>query len=79
MHITSKEQISQDMTTEIRQLRAKQQSDKLDQAIDLMTRADVLIQQALGACDECEEASNRIDALCGDILGLKMFVDVEAK
>ena len=56
---------------------SKQRSSKLNQAIDLMEQADWLIQQALGASDECEELHSRIEDLTEDVLGQVIFMDSE--
>jgi chromosome condensin MukBEF ATPase and DNA-binding subunit MukB len=58
-------------------LTPRQRSIKLNQAIDLMEQADALIQQALGACDECEELHNRIQAVADDVLGQVIFMNAE--
>ena len=46
----------------------RQRSIKLSQAIDLMEQADALIQEALGATDDCEDFHNRISDLADDVL-----------
>jgi hypothetical protein len=58
-------------------LTAKQRSIKLNQAIDLMEQADALIQEALGACDECQELHERIEDLTEDVLGQVIFAGAE--
>lgn len=55
----------------------KEMSIKINQALDLLEQADALVQEALGACDECEEIHNRIEDLSEDIIGLLVFVDSE--
>ncbi len=49
-------------------LTAKQKSDLLNQAIDLLEQVDALQQQALGACDVCEDNHNRIQDLIEDLV-----------
>jgi hypothetical protein len=58
-------------------LTPKQRSIHLTEALNRLDQADALIQQALGACDESEEAHMRITDLYADILGQKMFVDAD--
>lgn len=56
---------------------SKEISIKINQALDLLEQADALVQESLGACDECEEIHNRIEDLSEDIIGLLVFVDSE--
>jgi tRNA U54 and U55 pseudouridine synthase Pus10 len=44
-----------------------QKADLLRKAMELLEDADVLVQQALGACDVCEETHNRIQDLVDDL------------
>lgn len=44
-----------------------QKADLLRKAMELLEDADVLVQQALGACDVCEETHNRIQDLIDDL------------
>jgi hypothetical protein len=46
---------------------AKQNKLLLD-AVEALERADTLVQQALGACDVCEETHNRIQGIVEDLL-----------
>ena len=46
----------------------KQKSALLNEAVDLLEQADALIQQALGACDVCEETHNRIQDIVADVI-----------
>ena len=46
---------------------AKQNKLMLE-AVELLHQADVLIQQALGACDVCEETHIRIEGIVEDLL-----------
>jgi hypothetical protein len=48
-------------------LNAKQ-NELLLKAVDLLNEADVLIQKALGASDECYELHNAIDNAAEDVL-----------
>ena len=58
-------------------LTIKERSIKLSQAIDLMEQADALIQEALGATDDCEDLHNRISNLADDVQDQVILVDVE--
>lgn len=44
-----------------------QKADLLRKAMELLEDADVLVQQALGACDVCEETHNRIQGIVDDL------------
>jgi hypothetical protein len=44
------------------------QNELLLKAVDLLNEADVLVQQALGASDECYELHNAIDSAAEDVL-----------
>ncbi len=44
------------------------QNKLLLEAVDLLNQADVLVQQALGASDECDELHNAIDNAAEDVL-----------
>jgi hypothetical protein len=48
-------------------LNAKQ-NELLLKAVDLLNEADVLVQKALGASDECYELHNAIDNAAEDVL-----------
>lgn len=45
-----------------------QKADLLRKAMELLEDADVLVQQALGACDVCEETHNRIQGIVDDLM-----------
>lgn len=45
----------------------KQQADKLAQAVKLLSEADALMQEGLGACDFCFEAHNILENLQDDL------------
>ena len=49
-------------------LTAKQKSDLLNQAIDLLEQVDALQQKALGDSDICYENHNRIQDLIDDLV-----------
>ena len=44
------------------------QNELLLKAVELLNEADVLVQQALGASDECYELHNAIDNAAEDVL-----------
>lgn len=44
------------------------QNKLLLEAVDLLTQADILIQKALGASDECYEFHNAIDNVGEEVL-----------
>ena len=44
------------------------QNALLLEAVEALHTADALIQQALGACDVCEETHNRIEDIVEDLL-----------
>jgi hypothetical protein len=44
------------------------QNALLLEAVELLHNADVLVQQALGACDVCEETHDRIEGIIEDLL-----------
>ncbi len=44
-----------------------QKAAKLREAMELLQDADALIQQALGACDVCEDTHNRIEDIIEDL------------
>jgi hypothetical protein len=48
-------------------LNAKQ-NELLLKAVDLLNEADCLVQQALGASDECYELHNAIDNVADEVL-----------
>jgi len=56
-------------------LSPKQQSINLNRAIELLEQADVLIQAALGACDECEQLHLRLEDLQEDLIGQLICID----
>lgn len=45
----------------------KQQAEKLAEAVKLLSTADALMQEGLGACDFCEEAHNLLANLQDDL------------
>jgi len=45
----------------------KDKAQLLRDAMELLQDADALIQQALGACDVCEETHNRIEDIVEDL------------
>ena len=57
---------------------ARERSIKLSQAMDFLEQADALIQEALGASDDCEELHNRIQELTDDVQDQEIFMGAEA-
>lgn len=45
-----------------------QKSKLLNEAVDLLERADALMQKALGATDVCYETHNRIQDIVDDLI-----------
>jgi tRNA U54 and U55 pseudouridine synthase Pus10 len=45
----------------------KDKAQLLRDAMELLQDADALIQQALGACDVCEDTHNRIEDIVEDL------------
>ena len=45
-----------------------EQAKKLQQAVELLNEANVLMQEGLGACDFCYEAHNTLENLQEDLL-----------
>jgi len=45
-----------------------EQATKLEQAVELLAQANVLMQQGLGACEFCYEAHNILENLQDDLL-----------
>lgn len=50
------------------ELTAKQKSELLNKAVDLLEQADALMQKALGASDVCYETHNRIQDIVDDLI-----------
>ena len=53
----------------------KERSLRLNKAIELMEQADALIQEALGAGDECYAIHNAIEAVIEDSICALVYVD----
>ena len=55
----------------------KDKATLLRDAMELLMDADALIQQALGACDVCEDTHNRIEDIIEDLRADVMELDAE--
>jgi len=55
----------------------KDKATLLRDAMELLQDADALIQQALGACDVCEDTHNRIEDIIEDLRADVMELDAE--
>jgi tRNA U54 and U55 pseudouridine synthase Pus10 len=55
----------------------KDKAQLLRDAMELLMDADALIQQALGACDVCEDTHNRIEDIIEDLRADVMELDAE--
>ncbi len=52
-----------------------QRSVLLNKAVDLLHEADVLLQQAMGACDECYVIHSNIENAADDIVDVIIACD----
>ena len=52
-----------------------QRSKLLNEAVDLLHKADALLQQAMGACDECYCIHSAIENAADDIVDVIINVD----
>ena len=52
-----------------------QRSKLLNKAVDLLNEADALLQQAMGACDECYVIHSNIENAADDIVDVIVNVD----
>ena len=50
-------------------------SKLLNEAVDLLNKADALLQQAMGACDECYAIHSAIETAADDIVDVIINVD----
>lgn len=57
------------------QLTNAQRSVLLNKAVDLLHEADALLQQAMGACDECYVIHSNIENAADDIVDVIINVD----
>lgn len=53
----------------------KERSARINQAIDMLEQADALIQEALGAGDECYAIHNAIEGVIDDAICALVYVD----
>lgn len=52
-----------------------ERSKLLNKAVDLLHEADVLLQQAMGACDECYAIHSAIECAADDIVDVIIACD----
>ena len=50
-------------------------ANKLQQAIDMLNKADALVQEALGATEECYDLHTGIQSMADDIAGVVEQLD----